>query len=282
MLLCAISHWQQCVCSGGPSISLFSFPLLLYFVIATHPFDVTAFRRYQHVVRQSFTSHSLWRWKQSHVTLWRVFKNCSFIAVVNCTPNGKKNQEKKDRCLFPTSESEARRRAVFSTGWQSRSIFALLFSCCLLAFRVVVWAFNVINAAHKTATPPFHATFSSKRQCGANLKLNALRHRPTCAAKLLPTMKTDLSQVKSEDALQLRMPFRYPTGWDADAMMARTKLSFAFVALICVTAPIVCRLYLRLHSPLCLCSTFSFYARSFLLDGTGRFYFFLNVSAFVI
>lgn len=140
--------------------------------------------------------------------------------------------------------------------------------------QVVVWAFNVINAAHKTATPPFHATFSSKRQCGANLKSNALRHRPTCAAKLLPTMKTDLSQVKSEDALQLRMPFRYPTGWDADAMMARTKLSFAFVALICVTAPIVCRLYLRLHSPLCLCSTFSFYARSFLLDGTGRFYFF--------
>lgn len=113
MLLCAIYHWQQCVCSGGPSISLFSFPLLLYFVIATHPFDVTAFRRYQHVVRQSFTSHSLWRWKQSHVTLWRVFKNCSFIAVVNWTPNGKKNQEKKDRCLFPTSESEARRRAVF-------------------------------------------------------------------------------------------------------------------------------------------------------------------------
>lgn len=113
LLLCAIYHWQQCVCSGGPSISLFSFPLLLYFVIATHPFDVTAFRRYQHVVRQSFTSHSLWRWKQSHVTLWRVFKNCSFIAVVNWTPNGKKNQEKKDRCLFPTSESEARPRAVF-------------------------------------------------------------------------------------------------------------------------------------------------------------------------
>lgn len=81
-------------------------------------------------------------------------------------------------------------------------------------------------------------------------------------------------QAKFEDALLLRTLTRFPIGLGADGTTAQTGPFSAFVAQICATAPVGClqmfflgrwrSLHSRLHFS---CSTFSFYARSLILDG---------------
>lgn len=102
-----------------------------------------------------------------------------------------------------------------------------------------------------------------------------MKFRSTSPVPLIVFLLTHSEwQAKFEDALLLRTLTRFPTGLGADGTTAQTGPFSAFVAQICATAPVGClqmfflgrwrSLHSRLHFS---CSTFSFYARSLILDG---------------
>ena len=95
---------------------------------------------------------------------------------------------------FPCTDKLAIELKVhFCLSWLN--IFCFLKFLISFDEQVVVWPFSVTSAVPKMARTPFHVTYSSRRQCGANLKSNVPRHLPTCAGKRLPTTMTGASQV---------------------------------------------------------------------------------------